>query len=357
MEKEIQNEKKVVKRVHPEVVELRKKYESVQINGKAAISRTYFDKTAAALDYDVVQIEIKIQQMIDKKQLKQQLKDAPPKKKKVDIVLPNGGQRKYIIKTPDHIMSSDEFYLFLYEHIKKSVYVLRGKYYTLAQANVKSEDLVQEIFIKVIRKARVITKVLVNPANQYKIGDVVKTSKKNQHAEITSFNEEGEINRVKIVDKPLTYETDIDANKSRRVITVDDKGEDIITSIYDKYLNKPDILTTVRCFINEICRNHFKDYLKGARYTTPLVSLEAPIPGPDNLTIEDSIGVEDIDNTAIGELMEKCKGVVVKSTPLSDILEQVILGLPLTTICKEFKLSISTVRDKFEQIGIREILG
>lgn len=263
-----------------------------QLQSQYVISNTYFCKLKAQAQGDIVVLKQLLEDKKARDEARAIRKTEPPKKKRVPISVSDNYQGSYKIKTPDHLMGYDEFYLFIEKHIKKSVYVLRGKYYTLKQNNIESDDLVSEIMIKCLRKTR----------------DGV--------------------------------------------------------SIYDKYVADPSILSTIRVFANTICRNHFKDYLKGIKYTTPVTSLDAPLPGPENLTIGDSVGIMDTDNISINELIEKCSLIEVSKRKnednkvmLSDVLEQVILGVPLTTVCHDLKVSSRVVQRRLLEAGIEDILG
>lgn len=223
------------------------------------------------------------------------LKKLEPKKKRAPVKTSVDDFQGYKIEVPDHLMSRDEFYYFIQQHVKKSVYFLRSKFYTLKQNNIDSEDLISEIMIKCIRPTR-----------------------------------EG-------------------------------------ITMYDQYLEDPNIVvgpnSTVRAFINKICRNHFADYLKGSKWTTPITSLDATLPGQEDLTLGDSIGTLDIDDISIKELIDKCSKIEISkrknssTVMLNEVLEQMILGIPLTTVCHDLKVSSKVVQKRFLEAGIEEILG
>lgn len=213
------------------------------------------------------------------------------KQKVVPVSSTKAYKTSYVIETPDHIMSRDEFFVFMEAHIRKSVYMLRGKYYTLKLNNIENDDLINDILFKCIRPTK---------------------------------------------DGVYLYET---------------------------YLKNPNRLITIRSFVNRICENHFKDFLKGPKYTTPVTSLDTPIPGSDNLTLGDSVGYEDKDNISINELMEKCSKIEVSRRKsdtkvlLSDVLKQIQSGIPLTTVCHNLKISSRVVQKKFLENGFEDILG
>lgn len=136
------------------------------------------------------------------------------------------------------------------------------------------------------------------------------------------------------------------------------------TNVYDKYIENPGILETIRVFSNTIVKNHFKDYLKGPKHTTMVTSLDTPIPGSENLTLADSIGSMDKDNISISELLQRCSDIKVSKrkdseteVTLSDILEKVVIGVPLTTVCHDLKVSSRVVQKRLLEAGIEDILG
>lgn len=263
-----------------------------QLMEEYGVSPTYFHKLRTSVNGDMEELRKALDDYKARREGRALRKIEPVKQKKVPISTTDDYQGSYKIKIPDHLMSRDEFFIFMEKHIRKSVYVLRGKYYTLKQNNIDNEDLIMDILYKCLRPTK-----------------------------------DGKL-------------------------------------LYDEYVANPGRLKTIRCFVNTICRNHFKDYLKGVRYTTPVTSLDLPLPGSDNLTIGDSIGVEDIDDISINELVEVCSHIEVSKRKnsenvvlLSDILEEILLGVPLTTVCHNLKVSSKVVQKRFLEAGIEEILG
>ena len=146
----------VKKRMPDEIKQLFEKY-------KGKISSGYFYK-CRQMTNGIEELEKKILQKIQNDENRKLRKSQPPKKKRVPVN-PNAVPKN--IPVPDHIMGRDEFYIYIRQHVIKSVAITRKKYYTLAQNNISNEDLVSEIFIKCIRPTRkgvtIYDKYLQNP--------------------------------------------------------------------------------------------------------------------------------------------------------------------------------------------------
>lgn len=127
---------------------------------------------------------------------------------------------------------------------------------------------------------------------------------------------------------------------------------------YDRYLENPEsVVKTIRAFCNEVVKNHCADFCKSLKYTTQVSSLDAQIPGTEELTLGDSIGIMDKDSLSISELIDKSKEILIRDVPLSNIIESLIEGLSFTGACKKFKLNSNKVRRTLLEMGAVEILG
>jgi hypothetical protein len=130
------------------------------------------------------------------------------------------------------------------------------------------------------------------------------------------------------------------------------------TNAYDDYLKDPTrAVQTIRAFCNRVVTNHCADFCKSIKYTAPTSSLDAQIPGTEELTLGDSIGIMDKDSLSINELIEKSGEVVLKGVPLSNIIQSLIDGLSFTGACKKFKLNSNKVKKALLEMGAVDILG
>lgn len=135
---------------------MRKKNEEItNLIKEYGISSTYLYKLIDITKGDKEALTKELKAYAARKANKIEKKNNPIKKQ-VNISTTDAKRypSRYTIKTPDHLMGRDEFYLWLRDHVEKSVTMLRGKYWTLRKNNISNEDLVQEIMIKCIRPTK-----------------------------------------------------------------------------------------------------------------------------------------------------------------------------------------------------------
>ena len=129
-------------------------------------------------------------------------------------------------------------------------------------------------------------------------------------------------------------------------------------TLYEDYLQHPEKLKTLDRLVNSSCANHCKDYLKKREYTELKISLESPLRGTENLTVADSVGYIDKDNTSINELVDVCDKVYIRDgVKLSKLVQDVIAGEAFTNVCKAYHVNPNKVRSVLENLGAKEILG
>lgn len=260
------------------------------------ISTAMFHKYKTMADGDIDVLLDILKGYEERKKCRSNGTPRAPKKKRVAIS--SGVYVPHKIEIPDHVMSKDEFNLKMFEYAQRAVYRNRGKYYTLAQNNIDSEDLAMDVYIKCVRDTR-------------------------------------------------------DGKKR-----------------YEEYLQDPENKAkSLGKLANETCLNHFKDFLKCEKWRNPAISMETPMPGSEDLTLADSIGVEDKDNTPLTEYIEKCKNIKIKAVKargqegnpdevsLDVILKSLLKDIPFTIVCKTFKVSPNSVRKAFLENGIEDAFG
>lgn len=323
----------------------------------------YWRKKQAGDDYDKL-IEL-LEDYKKKKEVREKRKADPSKRSPYK-------ESTYIIKTPDHLMSRDEYYLFLHEHIKKSVYMIRRKYTTVQQNRLlDNEDIVDDIFIQCLRPSRDRQKrvsLSVYDEFKYEIGMVLPICNEDDKVEIIKLNKKGIPEAVKEVDPatPLT-EVFVEAEEGQEIYPAiiradlyDKNNEPIMinsTTLYEKYVKNPAMLATIRSFINFITHNYFKDNIANIKNTTPKVSLYQPIENSNGMVLADLFSTEDEDMTSIKEFLERCDTIVMKGVPLGNVIRKVMEGETMAVACRMYNLQTRKVRDELEKAGVKEILG
>ena len=325
-------------------------------------------KKAGDDDQKLIEYLEQYKKMSEERARRKQAKEEAMKKGVDNSPFP---ESKYVIDDPGHLMSHDEYYLYIYEHIKKSVYIIKPKYPSAIYNKLENEDIIHTIFIQCIRPTRDRvrrTKIIERYSYKYKVGDVLETTE-DGNVEVVQLDEKGKIDQVRFTNKPVTDTGDPDVIDGiiqeiewvpRRVDLVDKHGEYVYiesTTLYDKYLKDPSSVSTIRSFANFTVHNYFRDYISKERNTNPPISIYKPIADDESMVLADIFSIEDEDRTSIIELIDRCDEVNIKDMPLSTLIKMVIDGYSMTQACRELGITVSKARKELDKIGAKQILG
>ena len=139
-------------------------------------------------------------------------------------------------------------------------------------------------------------------------------------------------------------------------------------TIYEKYLDNVLLWKGYKQLVYRTTENLITDRIKKANREGNMVSLEniytSEIGAPFNVGDMIRNRSSEYEILYIKEFIDRCRDKKVGNISLYDIVAKLLYDtkdngteLKLKDVCKEFNLSIETVKRAFEDIGIREMLG
>ncbi len=137
-------------------------------------------------------------------------------------------------------------------------------------------------------------------------------------------------------------------------------------TMYQLYLENVNLWKGYKQVVYRAAENLITDRIKKITRDGDELSLDDSRKSDSEVTIGDSIAskVNEHEQVFINEFMDRCKEKEVKGVSLYTIVDKLLNSdkingndVKLKDICKEYGLNIKSVRQAFEEIGAKEILG